>query len=62
MKIKCLKYNDIIESLSQHDYRNCKCGVCSIDGGTEYTRIGGNPEDIHVVNDDGIEKPLKINE
>ena len=32
MKIKCLKCNDIIESLSVHDYKKCKCGACSIDG------------------------------
>lgn len=61
MKIKCLKCNDIIESLSRHDYRNCKCGTCSIDGGYEYTRIGGDPKQIHIVNDDGTEKTLKIN-
>ena len=38
MKIKCLKCNDIIESLSQHDFKYCKCNACSIDGGTHYTR------------------------
>ena len=38
MKIRCLKCNDIIESLSVHDYKKCKCGACSIDGGNEYTR------------------------
>ena len=27
MKIKCLKCNDIIESLSVHDYKKCKCGM-----------------------------------
>ena len=43
MKIKCLKCNDIIESLSEHDFKKCKCGACFIDGGNQYTRIGGNP-------------------
>lgn len=43
MKIKCLKCNDIIESLSQHDFKYCKCNACSIDDGTHYTRIGGVP-------------------
>ena len=42
MKIICLKCNDIIESLSVHDYKKCKCGACSIDGGNEYTRISGD--------------------
>ena len=39
MKIRCLKCNDIIESLSVHDYKKCKCGLCSIDGRNEYKRI-----------------------
>ena len=47
MKIKCLKCNDIIESLSQHDYKECKCKACSIDGGKYYTRIGGDINYIH---------------
>lgn len=47
MKIKCLKCNDIIESLSVHDFKYCKCGACSIDGGNEYTRIGGDFDYIH---------------
>ena len=52
MKIKCLKCNDIIESLSVHDYKKCKCGACSIDGGNEYTRY------IHWVYDDGHEEEI----
>lgn len=35
MKIRCLKCNDIIESLNVHDYKTCKCGACLIDGGNE---------------------------
>ena len=61
MKIKCLKCNDIIESLSVHDYKKCKCGACSIDGGNEYTRIGGDFKYIHWVYDDGHEKPVQKN-
>ena len=52
MKIKCLKCNDIIESLSQHDYRKCKCGSTSIDGGKAYTRRGGDLDKINVVKED----------
>lgn len=58
MKIKCLKCNDIIESLSQHDYRKCKCGSTSIDGEKAYTRIGGDLDKINVVKEDGTEVPL----
>ena len=60
MKIRCLKCNDIIESMSLHDCRDCKCGACHIDGGTEYTRIGaqslGMAEESIFVNSD-ISKP-----
>lgn len=60
MKIKCLKCNDIIESLSQHDYRKCKCGACSIDGGNVYNRIGGDLEFIRMIDEDGNEKEIKV--
>lgn len=52
MKIICLKCNDIIESLSVHDYKKCKCGACSIDGGNEYARISGDFKYIHWIYDD----------
>lgn len=42
MKIRCLKYNNIIEFLNRHDCKKCKCGACFIDGGNEYTRVGVN--------------------
>lgn len=58
MKIRCLKCNDIIESKDLHDCVSCKCGACSIDGGTQYTRIGGNFEYINCINEDGTEELL----
>lgn len=58
MKIKCLICNDIIESMSVHDYKKCKCGECSIDGGKEYTRIGGDFDKIVLVDEYGTEKPV----
>jgi len=61
MKIKCLKCKDIIESLSMHDFKYCKCGACSIDGGNEYTRIGGDFKYIRLVYDDGSEEKMDIN-
>lgn len=60
MKIKCLKCNDIIESVSVHDFKYCKCGGCSIDGGNQYTRIGGDPEYISWVYEDGREEKINI--
>ena len=44
-RIKCLKCGDIIESKSVHDWVQCTCGACFIDGGHDYMRIGGNKED-----------------
>ena len=58
MKIRCLKCNDIIESKDLHDCISCICGACSIDGGNQYTRIGGDFEYINCINEDGTEEPL----
>ena len=45
-KIRCKKCNDIIESLTVHDFKSCKCGAVSVDGGHYYLRRCGEPEDI----------------
>lgn len=37
-KIKCKKCGDIIESTSVHDFKTCKCGAVSVDGGHDYLR------------------------
>ncbi len=44
-KAKCLKCDDIIESRHRHDYVSCSCGAIAVDGGTEYLKRTGNPED-----------------
>ena len=49
-KIKCRKCKSVIESKSRHDFVWCKCKAIFIDGGNDYTRIGGNFEDIEEVN------------
>ena len=41
----CLKCGDIITSKSVHDFKSCKCQSCAVDGGTNYLRRCGNPED-----------------
>lgn len=43
---KCLKCEDIIESRHVHDFRMCKCQSIFVDGGIDYIRRGGNPNDI----------------
>lgn len=47
--IKCLKCGDIIESKTVHDWVQCSCGACYVDGGHEYIRIGGDIEDIEML-------------
>ena len=44
-KIKCNKCGDIIESVSVHDFKSCKCGAVAVDGGHDYLRRGGYRED-----------------
>lgn len=45
-KIRCKKCNDIIESVSVHDFKTCSCGAVSVDGGHDYLRRCGYKEDI----------------
>ena len=42
---KCKRCGDIIESKSRHDFQMCSCGSIFVDGGTDYIRRGGDPED-----------------
>ena len=49
--IKCLKCGDIIESTYRHDWVQCSCGACFVDGGHDYMRIGGNHEDWENMNE-----------
>ena len=43
-RIKCLKCGDVIESTYRHDFVQCSCGACFVDGGHDYMRVGGDPE------------------
>jgi len=44
-RIKCKHCGSIIESKYRHDFRTCKCRKVSIDGGKDYLRRIGKPED-----------------
>jgi hypothetical protein len=37
--IQCLECGDVIFSAHRHDYKECGCGACAVDGGMEYLRI-----------------------
>jgi hypothetical protein len=45
-RIRCKKCDDVITSASVHDFKFCKCGECAVDGGKEYLRRIGDPENI----------------
>lgn len=44
--IRCNLCGDEIESKTTHDFVQCKCGACAVDGGREYLRRCGNRENI----------------
>ena len=46
---KCRKCKDVIESKHRHDFVSCKCGSIFVDGGNDYIRRGGNPEDFEPI-------------
>lgn len=35
-RIQCKHCDDTIESFHRHDYKECRCGKVSVDGGLEY--------------------------
>ena len=41
-RAKCALCDDVIESMSRHDFVKCKCGEIFVDGGHEYLRAGAN--------------------
>lgn len=41
-KIQCNICNDIIQSMSRHDFVRCSCGAIAIDGGDDYIKICGD--------------------
>ena len=46
--IQCKLCGDIIESTYCHDYVECKCGACFVDGGHQYLRRGFKEEDCFI--------------
>lgn len=36
--IQCKLCKEIIESTYRHDYVECQCGACAVDGGHDYLR------------------------
>lgn len=40
---RCLNCNDFIMSINRHDFKSCKCGAVSVDGGVDYLRRLADP-------------------
>ena len=51
--IKCIHCGEVIESTHVHDFKTCKCGRVSVDGGKEYLKRcfheKGDYEDMSIV-------------
>jgi len=47
--IKCKKCGDTVFSRARHDFHWCSCESIFIDGGFDYMRFGGEPENIEQV-------------
>ena len=43
--IQCKHCGETLDSVNVHDYETCSCGACSVDGGHDYLRRVGNPDD-----------------
>lgn len=46
--IQCKLCGDVIESIYCHDYVQCSCGACSVDGGHDYLRRGFKGKDCYI--------------
>ena len=46
--IQCKLCGEIIESRDVHEYVQCKCGACSVDGGLCYLRRGFRDKDCFI--------------
>ena len=42
--IKCKKCGDTIYSRNTHDFHYCSCKTVAVDGGFDYLRVLGEPE------------------
>lgn len=50
---QCLKCGDVIESKHVHDFVWCSCGAIAVDGGREYLKRAGHPNDMIELSEGG---------
>ena len=58
-RAKCLKCKTIIESKTRHDFKFCQCGAVFVDGGKDYLRRGGKPQNIEELSTYGKKKKTR---
>ena len=46
--IQCKLCREVIESTDRHDYVECKCGACAVDGGYDYLRRCFKDKDCYI--------------
>ena len=56
-RIRCKRCGDIIESESVHDFKFCSCEAVAVDGGRDYLRRCGAPDDYEDLSE--VEKPVQ---
>lgn len=49
---QCKLCKTVIISRSRHDFQRCKCGAISVDGGNDYIKRCGEPENFLEVPDE----------
>ena len=53
--IQCKLCGDVIESKHVHDFVQCKCGACAVDGGHDYLRRCFRDKDCYIDLSESIE-------
>lgn len=46
--LKCVECGNVIFSYNRHDYKECFCGECFVDGGSDYFRYGAKDRGMFV--------------
>jgi len=60
-KAKCFKCASVVESKHVHDLVWCQCGAIAVDGGKEYLKRVGRPEDYIELSITADDPPFGIN-
>ena len=56
--IQCKLCGEVIESKHVHDFLQCKCGACAVDGGHDYLRRCFRDKDCYI----DLSKSIEISE